>query len=102
MRTRRPIGAGSRTHNHSRDIIPARVLTTDSVGVAERRLGDKVLLGLRELPLAPPPPTGRRTSWETHVVARRRGPDATLLAEDGGLRDLAGREKLVVDVGCGP
>jgi hypothetical protein len=34
----------------------------------------------------------------THVVPRRSGPDATLLADDGGLRDLARGEELVVDV----
>lgn len=40
------------------------------------------------------------TFRQTHSVPVRGGPDTALLAEDGGLGDLAGREELVVDVSC--
>lgn len=42
------------------------------------------------------------TLVSAHRVSRRGGPDTALLAEDGGLGDLAGREELVVDVSCCP
>lgn len=35
----------------------------------------------------------------THIVSLGRGPDPTLLTEDGGFRHFLSREELVVDVG---